>query len=62
MFELLLVLLGFYVGGSFVTSIVTKTMDGEPIRWTDKFVLAFLWPMALWEASQNDDEDEGFNK
>lgn len=57
MFELLLVLLGFYIGGAFVTSIVTKTIDGIPVKWTDKFLLAFWWPAALYDASREDEED-----
>jgi hypothetical protein len=57
-FEILLVLLGFYIGGSFVTSVVTQTIDGVPARFRDKFILAFLWPLALYEASQYDDEEE----
>lgn len=56
MFELLLVLLGFYVGGAYVTSVVTETIDGVPAKWTDKFILAFMWPLALYEASQNEEE------
>lgn len=58
MFELLVFLLGFYVGGAYVTSVVTATIDGEPARWTDKFVLAFMWPLALYEANQNAEDEE----
>lgn len=57
MLEILLALgTGFYFGGALVTSIVTKTIDEVPVKWYDTLMLATLWPIVLWDASQMEEE------
>ena len=57
MFEYIFgILVGFYSGGAFVSSVVSETVDGEPAKWTDTLMLSLLWPVTMYQASQNEEE------